>query len=116
MRAAAERIIRAERSEDSWVISVRPPLSLELGDDPLRQLERDTAVTTQAELVAVTADEDLLSPEEAWAWLATLQVALRATADAAGLVDEEQWGGADPIVRDEVEGLQTLLWGLADCL
>lgn len=117
VRDAAQRIVQAERGEDGWSSSVRPPIVPERDDDdPLRILERDTAVTTQAELVLVTVEEALLSADEAWAWLVTLQVALRATADEAGLAGDDEWGRAEAPVRERVEGLQMLLWGLADCL
>ena len=62
----------------------------------------------------MTVDEPFLNDGEAWAWLSTLQVALRATAYSHGLVNHERVGAADAGVRGEIEMLQLLLFAIAD--
>ncbi len=64
----------------------------------------------------MTVDEQYLNDAEAWVWLTTLQVALRATALARGLFDDERLEAADASVVDQVRGMQQLLFELADCL
>ena len=57
-----------------------------------------------------------MNDAEAWAWLCTLQVALRATITAKGLMSEDRLAAADDATRDYITTLQTFLFGLADVM
>ena len=85
-------------------------------DDPLCQLERADAVTSNAELALVTAGEESLSTGEAWAWLTSLQLALRACAVTSGLMTEADVEAASPERLVDVVNLQALLFDLAAAL
>lgn len=64
----------------------------------------------------MTVEEQFLNDAEAWVWLNTLQVALRATALSNGLFDEDRLEAAEASIVDQVRGMQQLLFELADCL
>jgi hypothetical protein len=57
-----------------------------------------------------------LNDAEAWAWLSTLQVALRATAVANGLLSDEKLAACDPELMNFIRTLQSFLFELAECL
>ena len=85
-------------------------------DDPMAVLARQAQTGSNAELAIATLHEEFLTEAEAWAWLMTLQVSLRATAAANGLFDLEKLQQADAELRDYIETLQAFLIGLADIL
>ena len=53
-------------------------------------LNRQSDIATNAELAVMTLNEQFLNESEAWAWLSTFQLALRSTAVANGLVNQER--------------------------
>lgn len=118
VRALFQEVVAAERDpEHQWRAGLLPPIDPSRDeDDPLSSLQRQQQIATNAELALVTVDEQFLNNAEAWVWLNTLQVALRATALSHGLFDEERLGAADELVVDQVRGMQQLLFELADCL
>lgn len=85
-------------------------------DDPLRSLERESVVNSNAELALLSADEPFLTEAEAWAWLTSLQLALRATASLQHLATEEDLKSATPEELVVVHSLQDLLSDLVHAL
>ena len=71
---------------------------------------------TNAELAALTVDEEFLNNGEAWSWLTTLQVALRSTAQSKGLLTDEHLAASGDELLAYVQTLQQFLFQLADCL
>ncbi|HQT99244.1 MAG TPA: hypothetical protein PLG60_01935 [Acidimicrobiales bacterium] len=118
VRALFREVVAAERDPDhEWRGGLLPPIDPSRDeDDPLASLQRQQQIATNAELALMTVDEQYLNDAEAWVWLTTLQVALRATALARGLFDDERLEAADASVVDQVRGMQQLLFELADCL
>lgn len=118
VRALFREVVAAERDPDHhWRGGLLPPMDPSRDeDDPLNSLQRQQQISTNAELALVTLDETFLNDAEAWAWLSTLQVALRATALTFGLLDEERLNAADAALIDQVHGIQQVLFELADCL
>ena len=53
-------------------------------------LARDKDIASNAELSVMTLREQFLTDAEAWAWLSTIQVALRSTAVANGILSDEK--------------------------
>ena len=100
-----------------WTASLSQPIdpSRDL-DDPLRTLERQKATASNAELALLTVDEPTLNTSEAWAWLSSLQLALRATASAKHLATSEDLEQAAIEDLDLIHSLQQLLFELADAL
>ena len=114
---AARRVAAAERGEESvWAALLASPVDPSRADDPLVTLGRQRDMASNAELVVLTAGEDHLTDAEAWAWLSTLQVALRGLADEHAVTDEDALAAAPPDVHERVQALQTLLFSLASCL
>lgn len=116
VRDALRRVVAAENDlDDEWSATLNGPIDPSRDqDDPLLTLARQHDMSSNAELALVTVDEPFLNDGEAWAWLSTLQVALRATASAHGLIDESRMEEADEAIRDEIQVLQSLLFALAD--
>ncbi len=116
VRDAVRRVVAAENDvDDEWHATLNGPIDPSRDqDDPLLTLARQHDVASNAELALMTVDEPFLSEGEAWSWLSTLQVALRATASAHGLVDADRMSAADAAVRAEVETLQLLLFAIAE--
>ena len=79
-------------------------------------LRRQSEMTTNAELALVTSGEQFLNAAEAWAWLSTLQVALRSVAVSRGLLSDERLAQGDAATLEYVHTLQQLLFALAECL
>jgi len=101
----------------AWRGSLHQPIDPSRDDDdPLRQLERSNAVTSNAELALVTVGEETLSTAEAWAWLSSLQLALRACAAIEGLATAADVDGASPEQLAVVVNLQALLFDLSAAL
>ena len=118
VREAVTNVLRAERDpEHEWHVSLSGPIDPSRDEDnPLSMLTRQNETSTNAELAGVTVDEEFLNEAEAWAWLSTLQVALRSTAMAQGLLTDEQLAGCDEEVLTYVRTLQQFLFDLAACL
>lgn len=116
-REAFGRVVAAERDPDhEWHPALNAPIDPSRdADDPVSTLGRQHDIATNAELAVMTLNEQFLTDAEAWAWLTTLQVALRATAVAHGLLDEERLAGADAEVVTYVRTLQQFLFDLAGC-
>jgi hypothetical protein len=68
------------------------------------------------ELAVATLSEEFLNDAEAWAWLCTLQIALRATITAKGIMTSERLNESDESTRDYIQTLQTFLFSLADAM
>lgn len=85
-------------------------------DDPLRRLERSDLVTSNAELALVTVGEESLSSGEAWAWMTSLQLALRACAVTHGLLTAADVESASASQIADVVNLQALLFDLSAAL
>lgn len=115
---AFAQVVVAERDVNhQWHVSLNAPIDPSLDqDDPVATLHRQSEMATNAELALVTSDEQYLNSTEAWAWLSTLQVALRATAVAHGLLSEEKLAASDHEILEYIRTLQQLLFGLAECL
>jgi hypothetical protein len=79
-------------------------------------LTRQSETSTNAELAVMTLSEQFLNDAEAWAWLSTLQVALRATAVANGLLSDEKLAACEPELMNFIRTLQSFLFELAECL
>jgi hypothetical protein len=116
--ALATAVVAAERDpEHQWHLSLNPIINPAKDlDDPLAILQRQKDTLTNAELTVACASSDVLTKGEAWAWLTTLQVALRATAAERGIRHNDDWKTAPHETRDLVESIQALLAGLADVL
>ncbi|MBW4030716.1 MAG: hypothetical protein HIU57_08640 [Acidobacteria bacterium] len=117
-REAFGHVLAAEADPDhEWHASLNSPIDPSHDvDDPLATLSRQHDVTSNVELAVATLGEDFLNDAEAWAWLCTLQVALRATITAKGLMSAERLNEADEATRDYITTLQTFLFGLADAM
>ncbi|MDE3009067.1 MAG: hypothetical protein KGJ10_08130 [Acidobacteriota bacterium] len=118
VRALFAEVVAAERDPNHvWRGGLLPPIDPSRDeDDPLTALQRQQQIATNAELALMTIDDQFLNEPEAWVWLSTLQVALRATALTHGLLDDERLAGAEPAIVEQVHGMQQLLFELADCL
>jgi len=118
VREAFHDVVAAEHDPNHlWHASLTAPIDPSLDqDNPVSMLTRQNETSTNAELATLTVDEQFLNSNEAWAWLTTLQVALRSTAQSRGLLDQEQLEKGDPQVLEYVRTLQQLLFALADCL
>ena len=63
----------------------------------------------------MTLNDQFLNDAEAWAWLCTLQVALRSTAISNGLLSDEKLAACGSDLLEYVRTLQSLLFELAEC-
>ncbi len=117
-REAFGHVVAAERDPNhEWGSTLNAPMDPTRDeDDPVATLTRQHATSTNAELAVASLHEQFLTDGEAWAWLCTLQVALRATAVSTGLLTDEKLAAADPAVLNEVRTLQQFLFDLAECL
>jgi hypothetical protein len=118
LRGTFAEVLAAERDgEHEWHASLHSPINpSEDEDDPVSALSRQSEMATNAELAAMTADEQFLSGAEAWAWLSTLQVALRSTVVSHGLLTDEKLAEGDAELREYIAVLQQFLFALAECL
>lgn len=118
VRDAFANVLAAERDPNhEWHVSLSGPIDPSLDhDNPMSTLARQNETSTNAELAALTVDEEFLNSGEAWSWLTTLQVALRSTAQSKGLLSEEKLVEADDELSAYVLTLQQFLFQLADCL
>lgn len=117
-REAFGHVVAAERDPDhEWHAILNSPIDPgQDQDDPSATLERQRDTATNAELAVMTLKDQYLNDAEAWAWLATLQVALRSTALAHGLLSDEKLAGCEPALLDYIRTLQAFLFDLAECL
>jgi len=117
LREVFVHVVAAERdSEHEWHLSLNAPINPSNDhDDPLSTLARQNEIATNAELSVMTLKEQFLNEAEAWAWLSTLQVALRSTAVAHGLLSDEKLGSAPPELIEEIRMMQQFLFDLAAC-
>ncbi|MGC2168940.1 MAG: hypothetical protein WA580_07550 [Acidimicrobiales bacterium] len=117
VREMCAHVLAAERDVDhEWHLSLRPPIDPSSDDDdPLLALARENETASNAELVVKSLNEEYLSDAEAWAWLCTLQVALRATAIAHGILSDEKLEEAPPELLETIRTLQHFLFDLSAC-
>jgi hypothetical protein len=117
-REAFGHVVAAERDPNhEWHVSLNAPIDPSSDqDDPLATLNRQNETSTNAELAVMTLNERFLNDAEAWAWLSTLQVALRSTAVANGLLSEEKLAACDEELLGYIRNLQAILFELAECL
>ena len=118
VREAIGHVVAAERDPThEWHRNLNAPINPNLdSDDPLAMLARQNDIASNAELALLTLREERLNESEAWAWLSTLQIALRETALANGLLDEGKLATADPELLEYIRTLQIFLFALAECL
>jgi hypothetical protein len=118
VRATAAEVVAAERDPaHAWGASLNAPIDPSRdADDPLAILARQSDVASHAEVVLLSAGEPALTDAEAWAWFCTLQVALRSTAVANGLLDDDAWEALSGPLVDHVRTLQALLFELSRVL
>src|SRR5487761_2120694 len=114
---AFAHVVAAERDPDhEWHAALSAPIDPSRDtDDPVSTLGRQNEIATNAELAEMTRHEEFLTDAEAWAWLTTLQVALRSTAVAKGILDDERLAAADAELVTQVRTLQQFLFDLAAC-
>jgi hypothetical protein len=117
VRSAFSNVLAAERDpEHEWHVALSGPIDPSRDqDDPLSMLSRQNETSTNAELAGLSVDEQFLNDTEAWAWLTTLQVALRSTAQSKGLLTDEQLAATTADVLLYVQTLQHFLFDLAAC-
>jgi len=117
-REAFGHVLAAEVDPNhEWHASLNAPIDPSHDvDDPLATLSRQHDVTSNVELAVATLGEEFLNDAEAWAWLCTLQVALRATITAKGIMTTERLDGADESTREYITTLQAFLFSLAEAM
>lgn len=117
VREVFAHVIAAERDpEHEWHLSLSPPINPSNDDDdPLSTLARQSEMASNAELALMSLHEQFLNDAEAWAWLCSLQVALRATAVVNGVLSDEKLESASPELLDEIRTLQQFLFDLSGC-
>jgi hypothetical protein len=116
-REVFAHVLAAEQdAEHEWHLSLNPPINPSNDDDdPLSTLARQSETASNAELAAMTLNEEYLTDAEAWAWLCTLQVALRATAVVNGILSDEKLESAPVELIEEIRILQQFLFDLSGC-
>ncbi len=117
VRSAFANVLAAEKDPDhEWHVALSGPIDPSLDhDNPVSMLARQNETSTNAELAGLTVEEQFLTDAEGWAWLTTLQVALRSTAQSKGLLNDEQLAAADGELLEFVQSLQQFLFDLAAC-
>ena len=117
-REAFGHVVAAERDPNhEWHVTLSAPIDPSSDqDDPLAILTRQNETSTNAELAVMTLNEQYLTDSEAWAWLSTLQVALRSSAVANGLLSEDKLAACEPELMNFIRTLQSFLFELAECL
>ncbi len=118
IREVFVHVVAAERDDNhEWHLSLNAPINPSSDDDdPLSTLARQHEIATNADLAIMTVAEPYLNEAEAWAWLSTLQVALRSTAVANGILSDERLESCPPEVLDDIRTIQQFLFDLAGCL
>jgi hypothetical protein len=117
LREAFAHVVAAERDpEHDWHLSLNAPINPRRDDDdPLSALARQNEIATNAELSIMTLREQFLNDAEAWAWLSTLQVALRSLAVVNGILSDEKLESCELELLQEIRTIQQLLFDLAGC-
>ena len=117
-REAFGHVLAAESDPShDWHASLNGPIDPSHDvDDPLATFNRQHEVTSNVELAVATLDEEFLNDAEAWAWLCTLQIALRATITVKGIITSDRLREADDATREYIETLQAFLFSLADAM
>lgn len=117
IREIFAHVVAAERdSTHDWHLALHAPINPSSDDDdPLSTLARQNEIATNAELSIMTLNEQFLNDAEAWAWLSTLQVALRSTAVVNGILSDERLEACDPALLEDIRTIQQLLFELAAC-
>lgn len=117
VRDAFANVLAAEREPThEWHVALSGPIDPSLDqDNPLPMLAPQNETSTNAELAGLSVGEQFLNDAEAWAWLTTLQVALRSTAQSKGLLTDEQLAACSADVLIYVQSLQQFLFDLAAC-
>jgi len=118
VRHVFREIVAAEYDDDGVihpVIYARITPGLD-HDDPTRLFERQQEVSSVAERALQTCDDDLLNDSDAWAWLRTIQVALRSHAFGRDIRTAQDYQQVEGELRGYLESLQYLAWGLARAL
>ncbi len=118
LRAVFSQVVAAERDTNhEWHLSLQSPINPGRdADDPVAVLARQVGTSTNAELALASVHEQFLTDVEAWAWLTSLQVALRSVAVSQGILSEERLAAAEDELRQQIATLQLLLVSLAECL
>lgn len=113
-----DAIIAAETDvEHEWHATLHRPITPEHDhDDPLRVFERQQIFETNATTMKATLGEATISVADAWAWLATMQLALRARTAEAGIANEDDLKAATPSERETIQSLQFFLFELTSAL
>lgn len=117
-REAFGHVLAAEGDpEHEWHASLNAPIDPSHDvDDPVATFNRQHDVTSNVELAVATLYEEFLNDAEAWAWLCTLQIALRAIITTKGLMSADRLAETDDTTGDYIRTLQALLFGLADAM
>jgi hypothetical protein len=117
LREVFARVLAAERDgEHEWHLSLNVPINPSNDhDDPLSTLHRQQEIATNAELCVMTMREEFLNDAEAWAWLSTLQIALRSMAVVNGILSDEKLESCPPELLNDIRTVQHFLFDLAAC-
>ncbi len=111
------RVVAAERDvTHEWHAPLNAPINPSSDDDdPVATLTRQSDIASNAELSFMTVNESFLTDAEAWAWLCTIQVALRSTAVAHGVLSDERLATTEPALLEEIHTMQRFLYDLSGC-
>ncbi len=117
IREVFAHVLAAERDpEHEWHLSLHAPINPSSDDDdPAATLARETDIASNAELSIMTLREQFLTDAEAWAWLSTLQVALRSTAVVNGILSDEKLESCSPDLLNDIRTMQHFLFDLSTC-
>lgn len=118
LEVVVEAIIAAETDhEHEWHATLHRPITPELdADDPLRVFERQQILESNAGVMKATLRNPTISTGEAWAWLATMQLGLRARTAEAGVTTEDDLKNAAPKELETINALQFFLFELSSAL
>ena len=109
--------LRAADANDEWRPLLQMPIDPQRDDDdPLRALQRQEVMVSNAEMSSLTVHEEFLSEGEAWAWLSSLQLCLRTVATLAGVETPDDVASRKQEDVAEILALQELLFDLAAAL
>lgn len=113
-----DQVVQAENDPNhEWHLSMNPPINPAANsDDPLATFARQKEMASNAELAQMTINEETLSAGEAYAWMTSLTLALRATVSLKNISDERALHNVDSDTRQYILTIQSLLFGIADCL
>jgi hypothetical protein len=116
--AIAEQVERSDEDPThEWRATLSSPINPVLDhDDPLSVLKRQSGTLSNAQLCRASVRDEFINDAEAWAWMTTLQVGLRASAAAAHVVSEEDLDTMSEHTRSQIETLQLFLFALAEVL